>query len=68
MGRNSARRLFKVNDCVRIIRRDKYCERVGTIHSPCGFNYWNIRLDATDALSSDIVYKTENGLHPLPED
>ena len=47
-------------DRVKVIRADKFFGRKGTIISPHGTNYWNIRLDRLENESMNVI------IHKMP--
>jgi hypothetical protein len=47
----------KVGQRVRITIRDKYYGRYGTIVSPHGTQFWDVRLDPHDGGVTQVIYK-----------
>lgn len=47
---------------VRVIIRDKYYGRTGTLMGRRGTQYWDIKLDSHDGECSRVIYKKQSSL------
>jgi hypothetical protein len=58
----SVEELYESGKRVRVIVRDKYFGRVGTLISPRGKQYWNVKLEGRDGEVDKLIFKKQSSL------